>query len=110
MEFTIVSEATLRPEDLIPAFASALDAVKVEYSNTVSPGSNKTRRQVRCCNEFLHRLDRRMSRDGYFESEKPARDFEIIETWFETLLPDGWYFGAIEGDGACFAIQKAEED
>lgn len=53
----------------------------------------------------------------YFYSELPEYDIDVLASlWnddvfylFEDLTPNGYYFGTLEGDGACFGWFKLEE-
>ena len=93
----IVSEATLRLQDLIPAFLSALrERDEVAYAqimvNNVLP---------------THALED--DEAAWWESED-AHWF--LEDLFETLndtAEEGEYFGAHEGDGSLFGFWPAEE-
>jgi len=82
----VLSSGTLRPEDLIPCFASAL--------GSFLPAS-------------LARDIRRWSAGGFEEYLVPFAEAEILEQLDEELqrlAPEGCYFGAHEGDGACFGF------
>ena len=82
----VLSSGTLRPEDLIPRFASAL--------GSFLPAS-------------LARDIRQWSAGGFEEYLVPFAEAEILEQLDEELqrlAPEGTYFGAHEGDGACFGF------
>ena len=89
MSFTpgqVLSSGTLRPEDLIPCFASAL--------GSFLPGA-------------LARDIRQWSAGGFEDYLVPIAEAEILEQLDEELqrlAPEGCYFGANEGDGACFGF------
>lgn len=113
MQFTIVSEGTLRDEDLIPRFVDSLDYVKEEYSLDSSGNELEAQKKIGELDDFLAGLERRMEDTFYFEecyADRRKEDIETIHQWFDSLLPDGWFFGTIEGDGACFAIQQAIDE
>lgn len=87
-----VSHGTLRTEDLIAAFANTLD----EYTfDKYPPDLAKLRLEV----------------DKYLQQEEDERDEDegqyILEDLFDALgelAPPYAYFGAHEGDGACFGF------
>lgn len=92
-----ISEGTLRPEDLIPAYLSALDGIR------------------------LSKAERKTVRDVRYEWERSAVDYDGADELIEDLTniidahcPDYAYFGTSEGDGACFGvwadIASAQED
>lgn len=89
MSFTpgqVLSSGTLRPEDLIPCFASALGSF-------LPPA--------------LARDIRRWSAGGYEDHMVSVVEAEILgqlDEELQRLAPEGCYFGANEGDGACFGF------
>ena len=90
--FGSVSSGTMRPEDLIPTFASELDALR-----------NHTSRTHRSLVAAARNL--KINADGYYKDEDGAR--EILSDLFTALqdyAPDYAYFGAVEGDGADFGF------
>ena len=94
----IVSEATLRPQDLIPTFLSALrERDEVAYA------------QIMINNALpAHALED--DEADWWESED-AHWF--LEDLFETLsdtAEEGEYFGAHEGDGSLFGFWPVEEE
>jgi hypothetical protein len=91
---TVIS-ATLRNEDLIPAFLDCL-----ENQENLKP-HHKT-----LCEEIRERI----SFGAYWESEDA--DIDLNECLFDALneySPEGYYFGAHPGDGSDFGFWQSEE-
>lgn len=89
-----VSHATLREEDLIPAFESVLDSAGVEYDRPTA------------VEKLL--LDQPLTDD-----EQEEVGLYLNETLFDLLdgiAPEGTYFGAHPGDGADFGFWECEDD
>ena len=83
-----VSEGTLRPEDLIPNFMDVLTLADRSSAEEISDHFN-------------------------LDTEDSDEQSELLEALFEALnavAPKGCYFGAHEGDGACFGFWGIEED
>jgi hypothetical protein len=97
----IVSEGTLREKDLIPAFIDVLSELSPEaYQQLMMPACGFS--QVPS-----YALDDKDS--DWWTSE--AAGF-VLESLFDALNeygPEGFYFGANEGDGACFGFWECEE-
>ena len=98
--FGIISERTLRPQDLIPAFLEVLEQVapKVHLQLTLD------------------------YEDWFFKYEKTDCDWEdeffldeaefLLSDLFEELneaAPENYYFGSAEDDGACFGFFRVED-
>ena len=83
-----VSEGTLRPEDLIPAFADALESLAKQAGN-MTP-------------ELLALIEDARQPDCW-PSDDPSLIFEL-EDALQEYAPPLFYFGAHEGDGACFGF------
>lgn len=78
-ECIIISEGTLRSDDLFEAF--------VAYLETVRPFNTE------------------WFREEWKDADEFNRDFLLNENLFDAMdeaAPPGMYFGASEGDGACF--------
>ena len=91
--FGSVSSGTMRPEDLIPAFASALDDLRLsrEHRKLVTEAGKV---------EVF---------DGTIEAQETAQD--ILEDLFDALdcyAPPYAYFGAHTGDGSDYGFWLSE--
>lgn len=95
-----VSHGTLRTEDLIEAFMSAVDDL-IEM-----PASDDPRdvAEVGRIHDVLGAIERRMDSPDYFESEEAHWDLEDLTEILEALAPLYCYFGATEGDGSDFGF------
>lgn len=90
---TSVSTATLREEDLIPAFESVLDEAGVNYDRPVA-------------------VDKLFAGKGLSDGEQEEIAYYLNESLFDLLneiAPEGTYFGAHPGDGADFGFWEVEE-
>ena len=94
----IVSKATLRPQDLIPAFLSALrERDEAAYAQIMINNALPT-----------HALE-----DEEADWWKSEDAHFLLEDLFETLnatAEEGEYFGAHEGDGSLFGFWPVEEE
>jgi hypothetical protein len=99
----VVSEATLRSQDLLPKFLDALRVVAPEaYRQLTVPGCG-----------FPAVPDHALEDEDaeWWGSEDCA--WLLNETLFDALnehAPEGYYFGSHEGDGACFGFWPIEEE
>ena len=121
IEGTII-EGTLRPEDLLPAFFSALKEIapataKVRLEGTYSEelqhaingtleeylagSSDKT---VKAGENWEVRVDTNQDRHEYV-----AWAIEAISDDLDANAPDGFYFGTLEGDASDFGFWRLEE-
>lgn len=104
-----ISEGTLRPEDLIPAYLDALDGIRL------TKAERATVRTVRARYEKAEQSD---TQDGestsYYADENSSFDIDDLTQILDSHCPDYTYFGSLEGDGACFgvwaSIESLEED
>lgn len=105
-----VIHATLRSEDLIPAFVEELSRV-IEHGMP-SPHADHPHnvRYVGMLHEKLGEIERASAKTGYFDSEDPMWDIEWLFDELNNVAPEGMYFGAIEGDGSDFGWWTAEYD
>lgn len=93
----IVSEGTLRTQDLVPKFLSALEELSPEDAEGI-------------------RKDIPVDAWGSEEHEWWSSEdcyWVVNEVLFDTLnyhAPGGYYFGANEGDGACFGFWAVEDN
>lgn len=89
-----VSHATLREEDLIPAFEAVLDAAGVEYDRPPS-------------------VDKLLLGQALTDDEEEEVGLYLNETLFDLLdgiAPEGTYFGAHPGDGSDFGFWESETE
>ena len=85
------SSGTMRPEDLIPTFMGALESVDKP-------------RAMKLIKEYADVFDY-LEEDG--EEVQDDMDFLLNEELFGALndyCPEGYYFGASEGDGADYGV------
>jgi hypothetical protein len=98
-----ISEGTLRPEDLIPAFAEALgirlDELEKEQ-RTRSRSSGELQRALK----DLENVELRIGASDYYESEEADEDLQWLQELLEHYAPPGHWFGAHPGDGAAFGF------
>jgi hypothetical protein len=90
--FGSISSGTMRPKDLIPTFAAELDYLR--------NGTNRAHRSLACAARNL-----KLDAEGYYKDADAAN--EILHDLFESLqeyAPAYAYFGASEGDGACYGF------
>ena len=105
-----VSTATLRPEDLIPAFVSALSDLLEAWS--LEPGADEPRkvRRYQTRQEVLGEIERRIERGAaeYFDGGA-AWDLEWLADQLNEWAPPGTTFGAHAGDGADFGFWACDD-
>lgn len=89
------SEGTLRPDDLFSAFESAANRVRM---------SRADRNAVRKIVAEAGRVNESCAED-YLLSEL----VDELQTILETYAPPGFYFGSLDGDGACFGCFPAPD-
>ena len=90
---TSVSHATLREEDLIPAFEEVLDSAGVEYDRPAA-------------------VDKLLLGQALADDELEEVGFYLNKTLFDLLnsiAPEGTYFGANDGDGSDYGFWELEE-
>ena len=89
-----VISATLREQDLIPAFEGVLDIAGEEYDRPPA-------------------VDNLLSEQPLTDDEMEEVGFYLNETLFDLLneiAPEGTFFGSHPGDGADFGFWESEED
>lgn len=90
--FGSISSGTMRCEDLIPTFASELDALR--------NGTNRAHQKL-----ATEARNLKIDSEGYFADQDGAS--EVLHELFDALqayAPDYAYFGASEGDGADYGF------
>lgn len=102
-----VSEGTMRPEDLIPAFTSEL-----EYRLRHASMPRKQRAEH---SKLLREIEKRMTPceetedgDNYYESEDADYDLEALFDALECYAGPYFYFGVHPGDGADYGYWLSE--
>ena len=91
---TSVSHATLREEDLIPAFEAVLDGAGVEYERPAS-------------------VDKLLLGQALTDDEQEEIGLYVNDTLFDLLngiAPEGTYFGSHPGDGSDFGFGESETE
>ena len=89
-----VSTATLREEDLIPAFEQVLDSAGVSFDRPAS-------------------ADKLLAGKALLDEEWEDVAYYLNETLFDLLneiAPEGTYFGSHPGDGADFGFWSFDEE
>lgn len=102
-EALIVSEGTLRPEDLIPAFIHALEE-RLDEAEAQGHDTAHTRRYIREIEERIETIP------DYYETADSGWDLVGLSDALNDYAPEGMYFGAHEGDGALYGFWPIEED
>jgi hypothetical protein len=97
----IVSSATLRPEDLLPSFWTAVESL-AQLAGKPSPIAADTLAD-------LERLGGEDSREDAWNDELACQLIEELADALQDLAPTGFYFGASEGDAACFGFWLCED-
>lgn len=97
----VISSGTLRPQDLIPAYLRALrELFPAAYEQVVMPG----------CGFSAFPSYAQEDRDSdWWRSEAADSLLESLSDILSENAPDGYYFGAHWGDGACFGFWADNE-
>lgn len=90
----VISEGTLRPEDLIPAFLDALDTVRL------------SRKDRKTASAILKAETERSKAEELTpeQVEEQQEDLWELHGLLEQAAPEYCFFGASDGDGACFGV------
>jgi hypothetical protein len=99
-----VSCATMREEDLIPAFLSELEFQAKRANSGVSAKVRKSHLAL------VREIEKRSEEDGYYESEEAG--YDLNESLFDALdcyAAPYFYFGAHPGDGSDYGYWLSEE-
>jgi hypothetical protein len=107
-----VIHGTLNVEDTLPAFMEELDNVREAVMQNDWPETDPrfAAAITGSIDNKLGRIERRMKRPGYFESEDAMWDLEEVTDALNGYAPDGYYFGAHEGDGSDFGWWEHEDE
>lgn len=92
-----ITHGTLRPEDLLPTFINALQHCIDEADD--APHTREEREKI---GEAMEILEERMKERGYFSHWRCADDLAYLFDTLDEFSPEGYYFGAHEGDGSDF--------
>lgn len=102
-----LTHGTLRPEDLIPAFMSALDALANQNRYTGDGDELTLTRLNGRVDDLLGALERALGDDhaAFYETSDCVDDYlaDLIDL-LNAFAPRGHYFGAHEGDGSDFGF------
>lgn len=90
----IVSCDTLRPEDLLVKFWSAAEQISADLTDLLPD---------------LQRLVGEDSSESDWNDEQAGWTLESLTDRLQDAAPTGFYFGASEGDGACFGFWLSED-
>lgn len=107
-----VSEGTHRTEDLARAFYEPICEICYE-----ALGQCNTKAYIKCITlqhdlEHIHKFYDCISWFN-LNREEPEEFIDVINAVFDVLdvyAPTGYYFGALEGDGACFGFWPLPDD
>lgn len=102
----IISEGTHKPEDLLKAFAEALDTM-YDFDEDNLDEIAETYRLIGRAEAYADFCDQVATDAGPPFAEVNQRAQEIIDeltTAIDQLTPEGLYFGTLAGDGACFGV------
>ncbi len=87
-----ISSGTMRPEDLIPAFLSAM-------KDEMLAGP-----RIKGHAKLWREIDKRSDKADYYESEDADWDLEALFDALQEYAGPYFYFGAHEGDGADYGF------
>lgn len=90
------SEGTLRSEDIIPTSLLALTEILSWHEQQKDANAEeieKARREI-------EQIEKRQTAQDYHSSEDASLDLEELGHLLNNFAPDGYYWGAHEGDGA----------
>lgn len=90
-----LSSATMRPEDLIPCFISALRVIEADNKGIM---------------ESLNQMENDTQKDNYYESEDCHYDLDYLFDLLDACSPDGYYFGAHAGDGSDYGFWEVDDE
>ena len=95
----VVSECTLRPQDLLPTFLDALRVIHPEaYDQVMMPG---------CGFSAFPCYAQEDETAKWWDDDAPWL-LESIANALCEAAPDGFYFGAHPDDGACFGFWRED--
>ena len=95
-----IIHATYRPQDLIPAFTTAIQEIDTEAH------ANFWKGYIDLAVDPLTAEDD----DPFWNSEQASWLLEDLFDTLNALAPEGYYFGAHPGDGSDFGFWEVEEN
>ena len=93
-----VSHGTMRPDDLIPCFISAIREILAGDNSTV----------ILTSMDVLEGII--SSTPDYYQSDDCMDDLEMLFDTLDALAPDDYYFGSHPGDGSDYGFWECEEE
>jgi len=97
----VVSTDTLRPDHLVNAFGHNL----VIHYQLPFPNYRDLSLML---DEYSKQLDNLPDQDQAFQ-DQVGELLDELYIYFDSIAPDGYYFGSQEGDGACFGFWQYSE-
>lgn len=106
-----VSHATMREEDLIPAFINSLFYI----DRSASSGFNQEWEELQKVTEWVEERFtwQQLREDNLIWARIVDDQHNLLESLFDTLdshAPEGYYFGAHPGDGSDYGYWENEEE
>lgn len=102
-----ISSGTLRQEDLIPAYVSAvedlIDAIATNAPTDLESQQEHVQTSKRLT-DMLAAIEKRQEEEGYYDSEAADFDAEELTETLNEFCPQYTYFGSHEGDGADIGV------
>ena len=99
-----LSEATMRPEDLIPCFIYAIRQIDPD-NKLLMDSMEEIEKPI-----YKTDLDGNILSEEYYESENCHWDLDYLFDTLNELAPDGYYFGSHPGDGSDYGFWECEEE
>lgn len=113
----IVSEGTLRPKDVVPDIIDAyLDVAQTLFDDDQRQGTYEFRvKEAIGWHNEITQLVRYSALNQSNVAQRIADEgwsylWETAAEALNSILPEGWYFGASDGDGALFGIWAMDEE
>jgi hypothetical protein len=98
----VVSEGTLRNFDLVPAYLDTLEAIApAAYQQLAMPACGFTPWPSEAMGDESHE---------WWTTEAADDLTSMLADALNEHAPDGYWFGASEGDGACFGFWPVSEE
>lgn len=97
-----LSHGTLRNQDLLPVFLDAL----AHYGNGIQESEQHFNNIIKDIPQEAFDNDQH----PYWDTEDCDYDMEAVRVELELLVPEGYYFGTLEGDGSDFGFWPIMEE